>query len=92
MQAGVAMELDPVLLSRSSFAYIVNVAVQETQNAKDLCGSAGVAVSPITTAFAESLGMAEPYGAIFEQPETVGPPPPPAPNRATCSLQSTAHP
>jgi serine protease Do len=27
----------------------------------------------MTTAFAESLGMAEPYGAIFEQPEPGSP-------------------
>ena len=33
----------------------------------------GVAVSPMTAAFAESLGMAEPYGAIFEQPEPGSP-------------------
>jgi membrane-associated protease RseP (regulator of RpoE activity) len=37
------------------------------------CGWLGVAVSPMTRAFADSLGMAEPYGAIFEQPEPGGP-------------------
>jgi S1-C subfamily serine protease len=59
--------------SDTMLAYRVNVAVQETQNSKDLCGWAGVAVSPMTTAFAESLGMAEPYGAIFDRPEPGGP-------------------
>jgi serine protease Do len=37
------------------------------------CGWIGVAVSPITAAFANSLGMVEPYGAIFEQPESGSP-------------------
>ena len=47
--------------------------VQEKQKGHDLCGWMGVAVSPMTAAFAESLGMAEPYGAIFEQPEPGSP-------------------
>ena len=37
------------------------------------CGWIGVAVSPMTSAFATSLGMAQPYGAIFEQPEPGSP-------------------
>lgn len=32
------------------------------------CGWIGVQVRPMTAAFARSLGMAVPYGAIFEQP------------------------
>ena len=47
--------------------------VQEEQKRHDLCGWMGIAVSPMTAAFAESLGMAEPYGAIFEQPEPGSP-------------------
>ncbi len=39
----------------------------------DPCGWIGVAVSPMTTAFADSLGMAEPYGAIFDAPEAGSP-------------------
>src|SRR5271169_5441138 len=39
----------------------------------DACGWIGVAVSPMTRAFADSLGMAEPYGAIFGQPEPGSP-------------------
>jgi serine protease Do len=39
----------------------------------DPCGWIGVAVSPMTPAFANSLGMAEPYGAIFDQPEPGSP-------------------
>src|SRR5262249_60415060 len=34
----------------------------------------GVEVRPMTAAFAASLGMAVPYGAIFEQPEPGSPP------------------
>jgi C-terminal processing protease CtpA/Prc len=39
----------------------------------DPCGWIGVAVSPMTSAFANSLGMVQPYGAIFEQPEPGSP-------------------
>jgi serine protease Do len=39
----------------------------------DPCGWIGVGVSPMTPAFADSLGMAEPYGAIFDQPEAGSP-------------------
>jgi len=39
----------------------------------DPCGSIGVNVSPMTAAFANSLGMTETYGAIFEQPEPGSP-------------------
>jgi len=42
---------------------------QEKQNANDLCGWMGVEVRPMTAAFAASLGMALPYGAILDQPE-----------------------
>jgi serine protease Do len=46
---------------------------QENQNADDLCGWMGVEVRPMTAAFATSLGMAVPYGAIFDQPEPDSP-------------------
>jgi serine protease Do len=39
----------------------------------DPCGWIGVAVSPMTSAFATSLGMVQPYGAIFEHPEPGSP-------------------
>jgi serine protease Do len=42
------------------------------QSASD-CGWIGVQVRPITAAFAASLGMAQPYGAIFERPEPNSP-------------------
>jgi serine protease Do len=37
------------------------------------CGSIGVRVHPMTAAFAASLGMAEPYGAIFGKPQSGSP-------------------
>jgi serine protease Do len=46
---------------------------QENQNGNDLCGWIGVAVRPMTAEFAASLGMAVPYGAIFDQPEPGSP-------------------
>ena len=55
-------------------AYAANTTVvQEKQKRPDLCGWMGVAVSPMTAAFAESLGMAEHYGAIFDRPEPGSP-------------------
>jgi S1-C subfamily serine protease len=38
-----------------------------------VCGWIGVRVHPMTPDFAASLGMAEPYGAIFGQPRPGGP-------------------
>jgi serine protease Do len=43
------------------------------QGAAADCGWIGVAVSPMTAAFADSLGMAAPYGAIFDQPQAGSP-------------------
>lgn len=37
------------------------------------CGWIGVRVHPMTAAFADSLGMTQPYGAIFGQPRPGGP-------------------
>ena len=60
--------------SYTAHAYVAHATVaQQTPKGNDLCGWIGVAVSPMTAAFAESLGMAEPYGAIFEQPEPGSP-------------------
>lgn len=38
-----------------------------------VCGSIGVQVRPMTRAFAESLGMTEPHGAIFDRPKPGSP-------------------
>src|ERR1700752_2684147 len=48
------------------------VLVQQNRDS-DVCGWIGVQVSPMTRAFADSLGMAEPYGAIFDRPEPGSP-------------------
>jgi serine protease Do len=56
-------------MSYTAHTHLANVTVQENRNGSDLCGWMGVRVSPMTAAFAQSLGMAEPYGAIFDQPE-----------------------
>ena len=43
------------------------------QDGRATCGWIGVEVRPITKPFADSLGMTEPYGAIFEQPQKKSP-------------------
>jgi serine protease Do len=61
-------------ITYAAHAYTVRrILVQEKQSGNDLCGWIGVTVSPMTTAFAESLRMAEPYGAIFDQPQPGSP-------------------
>ena len=47
--------------------------VEQTTKGQGSCGWIGVTVSPMTKAFAESLGMDEPYGAIFDQPDPDSP-------------------
>jgi serine protease Do len=59
--------------SDTTHADVASATVQEMQSGKDFCGWAGVAVSPMTAAFADSLGLVEPFGAIFDQPEPDGP-------------------
>jgi hypothetical protein len=49
------------------------LAAPAQAQATDPCGWIGVAVSPMTSAYAASLGMVQPYGAIFEQPEPGSP-------------------
>ena len=45
----------------------------QVQKGPVFCGWIGVRVSPMTRAFADSLGMVEPYGAIFDQPKPGSP-------------------
>jgi hypothetical protein len=45
----------------------------EREPATTQCGWIGVGVRPMTTPFAQSLGMAAPYGAIFARPEPGSP-------------------
>jgi serine protease Do len=46
---------------------------QERSEEDDRCGWIGVGVSPMTATFAQSLGMVQPYGAIFDRPEPDSP-------------------
>jgi membrane-associated protease RseP (regulator of RpoE activity) len=46
---------------------------QHARQGDAICGWIGVRVSPMTRAFADSLGMAEPYRAIFDRPEPGSP-------------------
>jgi membrane-associated protease RseP (regulator of RpoE activity) len=48
-------------------------AVQARPVTHEFCARIGVRVSPMTRAFAQSLGMNSPYGAIFESPRAGGP-------------------
>jgi hypothetical protein len=51
----------------------VNGPASHAAEVQSLCGWIGVQVRPMTSAFADSLGMVEPYGAIFDQPEPGSP-------------------
>ena len=67
-----------VWLTATSYAAHAHAAdtaalVQQSRDNADVCGWIGVGVSPMTRAFADSLGMAEPYGAIFDPPEPESP-------------------
>jgi serine protease Do len=66
-----------VWLTAPSYAAHAHAAdsalVQQNRDSPDVCGWVGVAVSPMTKAFADSLGMVEPYGAIFDLPEPESP-------------------
>jgi hypothetical protein len=50
----------------------ISMAADEQHGAAN-CGWIGVQVTPMTAAVAASLGMVEPYGAIFGQPEPGSP-------------------
>jgi serine protease Do len=54
-------------------ANATNAFVAQQGQQAVVCGWIGVRVSPMTRAFADSLGMTEPYGAIFERPEPGSP-------------------
>lgn len=47
----------------------VETAIAQNEQDTPICGWIGVQVSPITRPFADSLGMTEIYGAIFDQPQ-----------------------
>src|SRR5215470_5674796 len=52
---------------------VAETAVAQQQPNSGSCGWIGVQVSPMTAAFADSLGMTEIYGAIFDRPEPGSP-------------------
>jgi len=55
-------------------AALLPLAANAQQPATKLfCSSIGVKVGPITGAIADSLGMAERYGAVFRRPRPSGP-------------------
>jgi hypothetical protein len=51
----------------------VRLAAQHPGEGVPICGWIGVEVRPMTRPFADSLGMTEPYGAIFDQPQPNSP-------------------
>lgn len=61
------------LLAISAIALAQGLPPAGAQGSQDLCGWIGVDVSPMTKPFAESLGMTEPYGAIFDRPQPGSP-------------------
>ena len=46
---------------------------QHVKQGSVVCGWIGIAASPMIRAFAASLGMVEPYGAIFDRPKAGSP-------------------
>jgi S1-C subfamily serine protease len=65
--------LSAVLVSGPRDLASADVAAQQHGRAGAPCGWIGVRLSPMTEAVADSLGMTEPYGAIFDRPEVGGP-------------------
>lgn len=61
--------LPALAITLSSFDAATNTAVAQ----HNACAWSGVHVGPMTRAFAASLGMNEPYGAIFARPRPGGP-------------------
>jgi serine protease Do len=61
-------------MSCTTYANVADAAVVQQMPSEDSsCGWIGVTVRPMTAAYAGSLGMAEPYGAIFDQPKPGSP-------------------
>ena len=51
----------------------IGAAIAQNEQDTPRCGWIGVQVSAMTRPFADSLGMTEIYGAIFDQPQPNGP-------------------
>jgi serine protease Do len=57
-----------------TYAHIALEKVAEhTAKDQEPCGWIGVTVSPVTPGFAESIGLPEPSGGIFDQPDPDSP-------------------
>jgi membrane-associated protease RseP (regulator of RpoE activity) len=59
--------------SDATRVYVASVPVQESQSSKDLCGVGGGGRQSDDNGIRRQPCMAEPYGAIFDQPEAGGP-------------------
>ncbi len=70
--AGAARATSPIAAAAGDAA-AAGQAIAQQQGGSGLCGWIGVQVSPMTRAFADSLGMTEPYGAIFGRPKPGSP-------------------
>ena len=57
----------PVVASTDKIVVAKNVG-RQPESAALACGWVGVRVRPMTAAFADSLGLTERYGAIFDRP------------------------
>ena len=75
MQASVAHAVSAATAHEIMVPEIVaqDAVPQGAQDGTGFCGWVGVTVSPMTPAFAASLGMAQPYGAILDTPEPGSP-------------------
>jgi serine protease Do len=65
--------LSGALVSGPHAAVWANVIARKHDPVGAPCGWIGVQVKPMTAAVADSLGMTEPYGAIFDRPEAGSP-------------------
>jgi serine protease Do len=61
------------VLAISFIAATQGLPAASAQEKGAVCGWIGAEVSPMTKAFAESLGMTGPYGAIFDRPQPRSP-------------------
>jgi PDZ domain len=72
-QAAVSLAAAKEIMAQEILAPKIMVYDAVAQGGTGFCGWVGVTVSPMTPAFAQSLGMTQPYGAIFDTPEPGSP-------------------
>ena len=61
------------ILSATMAFGLLGPAIAQPMQAAPVCGWIGVQVRQMTGPVADSLGMSEPYGAIFDRPEVSSP-------------------